>query len=257
LASGLLGVGGGFVMAPLQAIWTRTEQHRIIGTSLTAIIPISLVGSAVYYIGRGEPQVDLPVAFFLVLGSAGGAYAGARAAPRFSERALKLLMAVLLVVVGVMELYEGVLGAVAPLHLSGGGPDVARFVLIVMTGLVIGILSGLTGVGGGILMVPAMVLGFGIGQRVAQGTSLLAVLPTAAIGAVTHYRRGNVDVRSAGWIASAGVPVAIVGAVLAQYLPERLLATLFGLFLVAAAVRIWPRRKEPPVSRHGDVRWPI
>jgi uncharacterized protein len=250
-------VGGGFVMAPLQAIWTHTEQHRISGTSLAAVIPISLVGAAVYYVGRGQPQVDLPVAFFLVLGSAGGAYAGARAAPRISERALKTLLAVLLVVIGFLELYAGVVGTVAALNWAGASPDPVRYFLIAITGLVVGILSGLTGVGGGILMVPAMVLGFGIGQRVAQGTSLLVVLPTAAIGAATHYRLGNVDVRSAGWIASAGVPAAIAGAVLAQFLPERLLATLFGLFLVAAAFRVWPRRKEPPVSRRDDVRWPI
>jgi uncharacterized membrane protein YfcA len=253
----LLGVGGGFVMAPLQAIWTRTDQHRITGTSLTAVIPISLVGAAVYYVGRGRPQVDLPVALFLVLGSAGGAYAGARAAPRVSERGLKMLLAVLLIVVGVMELYGGLLGKVATLHAAGGSADPVRDILIVVTGLVIGILSGLTGVGGGIFIVPALVLGFGIGQRVAQGTSLLAVLPTAAIGAATHYRLGNVDVRSAGWIASAGVPAAIVGAILAQFLPERLLATLFGLFLVATAIRVWPRRSGPPVSRRDDVRWPI
>jgi uncharacterized membrane protein YfcA len=257
MASGLLGVGGGFVMAPLQAIWTHTDQHRITGTSLAAVIPISLVGAVVYYIGRGRPQIDVPVAFFLVLGSAGGAYAGARAAPRISEKALKMLLAVLLVVVGVMELSSGVLGTVGTLHAFGAGPDPARYLLIAITGLVIGVLSGLTGVGGGILIVPALVLGFGIGQRVAQGTSLLAVLPTAAIGALTHYRHGNVDVQSAGWIASAGVPAAIVGAVLAQFLPERLLATLFGIFLVAAAFRIWPRRKEPPVSRNDAVQWPI
>jgi uncharacterized protein len=253
----LLGVGGGFVMAPLQAIWTHTNQHRITGTSLAAVIPISLVGAVVYYIGRGRPQVDLPVAFFLVLGSAGGAYAGARAAPRISDRGLKMLLAVLLVAVGVLELYSGVLGAVVSFSASGGSPDPVRYFLIAVTGLVIGVLSGLTGVGGGILIVPAMVLGFGIGQRVAQGTSLLAVLPTAAIGAATHYRLGNVDVHTAGWIASAGVPAAIVGAILAQFLPERLLATLFGLFLLVAAVRIWPRRKEPPVSRRDGVRWPI
>jgi uncharacterized membrane protein YfcA len=253
----LLGVGGGFVMAPLQAIWTRTDQHRITGTSLAAVIPISLVGAAVYYIGRGRPQIDVPVAFFLVLGSAGGAYAGARAAPRISERGLKILLAILLVVVGFMELYSGVFGTVATLHAFGISPDPARYFLIAVTGLIIGILSGITGVGGGILIVPALVLVFGLGQRLAQGTSLLAVLPTAAIGAVTHYRHGNVDVGSAAWIASAGVPAAIVGAILAQFLPERLLATLFGLFLVAAAFRTWPRRKEPPVSRPDGVRWPI
>src|ERR1700680_2057719 len=188
-------------MAPLQAIWTHTEQHRITGTSLAAVIPISLVGAVVYYIGRGRPQVDVPVAFFLVLGSAGGAYAGARAAPRISDKGLKMLLAVLLVVVGGMELYAGVIGTVVTLHASGGSTDPFRYVLIAMTGLVIGIMSGLTGVGGGILIVPALVLGFGIGQRVAQGTSLLAVLPTAAIGAATHFRLGHVDVRSAGWIA--------------------------------------------------------
>jgi uncharacterized membrane protein YfcA len=257
LAGGLLGVGGGFVMAPLQATWAHREQHRISGTSLAALIPISFVGAAVYYIGRGVPQIDLPVAFFLVVGSAGGAYAGARMAPRVSERALKILMAGLLAVVGVKELYDGLLGTVATLHTTGGSLDLARYLLIAVTGLVIGILSGLTGVGGGILMVPAMVLGFGIGQRIAQGTSLLAILPTSAIGAVTHYRLGNVDLRAAGWIATAGVPAAAVGALVAQWLPERLLAVLFGLFLVVAALVVWPRRKAAPVSRPGDVRWPI
>jgi uncharacterized membrane protein YfcA len=102
-----------------------------------------------------------------------------------------------------------------------------------------------------------MVLGFGIAERIAQGTSLLAILPTAAVGAVTHYRRGNVDVRSAGWIATAGVPAALVGAVAAQWLPERLLVGVFGLFLVVAAARMWPQRKNRSVSGSGDARSPI
>ena len=237
-------------------MWTRTEQHRISGTSLAAVIPISLVGAAVYYVGRGVPQIDVPVAVFLILGSMGGAYVGARAAPRISERALKMLLAALLVVVGAKELHDGLLGTVATLHTSGGSLDMTRYVLIAVTGLLIGILSGLTGVGGGILIVPALVLAFGIGQRLSQGTSLVVILPTAAVGAVTHYRRGNVDLPSAGWIAAAGVPAAIVGALLAQWLPERLLAALFGLFLIVGAFQVWPRRKAEPVSGPGDARWP-
>ncbi len=244
-------------MVPLLALWTRTEQHRASGTSLAAIIPIALVGACVYYVGRGGSQVDLPVAFFLVLGSAGGAYAGARAAPRIGERPLKMLVAGLLAVVGAKELYDAALGGSATLHTTAGSLDVSHYLLIVATGLVIGILSGITGVGGGIFMVPAMVLGFGLGERVAQGTSLLAILPTAAVGALTHHRRGNVDVRSAGWIAAAGVPAALVGAVVAQWLPERLLVGVFGLFLVVAAVRMWPRRTGGPVSGPGDARSPI
>lgn len=252
LASGLLGVGGGFLMVPLQVMWAHTDQRRASGTSLAAILPIAVVGAAVYYFGRGVPQVDLPVAFFMVLGSAGGAYAGARAAPRISERVLKFVVAILLFVVGGNELYDAVLGgAVALQSLVASNLGPAQYLLIAICGLVIGILSGLTGVGGGVFMVPAMVLGFGIAQRIAQGTSLVAILPTAAVGALTHHGQGNVDIRSAGWIALAGVPAALLGAALALWLPQRILVGLFGVFLVLAAARIWPRRKPLTLVKGG------
>ncbi len=241
-------------MVPLQVLWAHTDQRRASGTSLAAIIPIALVGAVVYYFGRGVPQIDLPVAFFLVLGSTGGAYAGAMAAPRISERVLKMLVAALLAVVGLKELHDAALGGAALLHTSLSSLDLTRYLLIAASGLVIGVLSGLTGVGGGILTVPTLVLAFGIAQRVAQGTSLLAILPTSALGALTYYRHGNVDLHSAGWIAAGGVAATIVGAAVAQWLPERLLVALFGVFLVVAAVRMWPRRKGPPVSGSGDAR---
>lgn len=90
-------------------------------------------------------------------------------------------------------------------------------------------ISGLTGFGGGILVVPLLALGFGIGQRVGQGASLIPLLPTAAVGALTHHRNGNVDVRAAPWMAVAGVPAALVGSALAMWLPARALGDLRGL----------------------------
>ena len=230
-------------MVPLLVIWTRLEQHRASGTSLAAILPIALVGALVYYFGRSAPQVDVTVAFFLVLGSAAGAYAGARAAPRVSERSLKILVAILLAVVGAKELYDGTFGgATSTVTYPAPSLSLLQYLLITVTGLVIGVLSGLTGVGGGIFIVPALAIGFGLAQRVAQGTSLVAILPTALVGAWTHYRNGEVDVRVAGWIAIAGAPAALVGAALALWLPQRLLVILFGAFLLVAAWRIWPRR---------------
>lgn len=240
-------------MVPLQVMWSRTDQHRASGTSLAAILPIALASAAVYYFGRGLPQVDLPVAFFLVLGSAGGAFAGARLAPRISERALKMLVAVLLALVGLKELNDAVLSGRAALqHSVASNLPLAHYMLITVSGLLIGVLSGLTGVGGGVFMVPTMVLGFGLAQRIAQGTSLVAILPTAAVGAITHYRHGNVDARSAGLMAVAGVPAALVGAALALWLPQRILAGLFGLFLVFAATQIWPRRKPLTLVKSGQ-----
>ena len=245
LASGLLGVGGGFLMVPLQVIWGHTNQHRATGTSLAAILPIALVGALVYYFGRSVPEVDITVAFFLVLGSAAGAYAGSRVAPRLSEQALKILVAVVLAVVGAKELYDGVFGEAAR-AVSYGAPNLGplQYVLIVVSGLVIGVLSGLTGVGGGIFIVPVLVIGFGLAQRLAQGTSLVAILPTAAVGALTHYTQGDVDLRSARWIAIAGVPAVLLGAALALWLPQRVLVILFGAFLLIAAARMWPRRSS-------------
>jgi uncharacterized membrane protein YfcA len=225
-------------------MWSGTDQRRSGGTSLAAILPIALVGALIYYFGRGKPQVDLTVAFFLVLGSAVGAFAGAHASRRVPERALKILVAVLLAVVGLKQLHDVVLGGSALVGSEGGTLGLTHYLLITASGLVIGVLSGLTGVGGGVFIVPTLVLGFGLAQRVAQGTSLVAILPTAAIGAITHYRHGNVDVRTAGWIAVAGVPAALLGAVLALWLPIRVLAGLFALFLIYAAIRTWPRRRR-------------
>jgi uncharacterized protein len=232
-------------MVPLQAIWARRDQHRSIGTSLTAILPIALVAAATYYFGSSTPQSDLRVAFFLALGGVFGALLGALAARRISDGALKVMVAILLLGAGLKELYDAVVGA-APQLVGTTVPTFGPtdYALIAAGGLVIGTVSGLTGVGGGILVVPFLALGFGIGQRVAQGTSLLAILPTAAIGALTHHRSGNVDLRAAAWMAVPGVPAALAGSALALVLPQRALVGLFGIFLLFAATRIWPPRAK-------------
>jgi uncharacterized membrane protein YfcA len=93
-----------------------------------------------------------------------------------------------------------------------------------------------------------MVLGFGLSQHVAQGTSLVAILPTAAVGAFIHHRQGNVDLRAAAWIGGVGAPAALLGARVALALPQEILIFIFGAFLLLAASRLWPGSpgsKEP------------
>jgi uncharacterized membrane protein YfcA len=245
LSGGLLGVGGGFVLVPLQVIWAHRDQHRAVGTSLAAILPIAFVAAAAYYFGANQPQADVTVAFYLALGGVVGAVLGARAAQRISDRALKMIVALVALGAGLKELYDAAVGS-APQLVGTALPvfGARDYALIVAGGLVIGVVSGLTGVGGGILIVPLLAIGFGIGQRVAQGTSLIAILPTAAIGALTHQRNGNVDLRAASWMAAAGVPAALLGSALALWLPARALVGLFGVFLVVAAIRTWPRSEK-------------
>jgi uncharacterized protein len=233
-------------MVPLQVIWTHTTQRRATGTSLAAIVPIAIAGAGVYYFGRGAPQLDLTVALFVMLGSSFGAIAGSVLAKRIPERALTMLVAAMLLVAALKELHDGILGGPASQASGPANLGPTGYLLVSLGGVVIGILSGLSGVGGGTLLVPMLVVGFGIGQRVAQGTSLLAVLPTATFGALVHHRQGDVDLGAAGWMALAGAPLALVGGALALWLPQRVLASLFGIVLAILAVRLWPTREERP-----------
>jgi hypothetical protein len=232
-------------MVPLQVLWARTTQRRASGTSLAAIVPIGIVGACVYYFGGRAHQLDLQVAVFVMIGSSAGALVGAGLASKVPERTLKMLVAVLLVVAAASEARDAIFSG-SGVSDAGSTPAEGSIanVMLVLCGALIGTLSGLTGVGGGVLLVPTLVFGFGLGQRLAQGTSLLAILPTAAVGAVVHQRHGDLDSRAAAWMSLGGVPGALAGAVLALWLPQRILAGLFALLLAVMAVRMWPRRDE-------------
>lgn len=111
--------------------------------------------------------------------------------------------------------------------------------LIVVTavaGLIVGVTSAFFGVGGGLLMVPFMVLALGETQHVAEGTSLLVIVPTAVVGVIAHRKRGFVDFRSAVWLGLGGVAGAIVGARVALGTAGSLLRTLFGVLVVIVGV---------------------
>ncbi|HET7467832.1 MAG TPA: sulfite exporter TauE/SafE family protein [Candidatus Dormibacteraeota bacterium] len=123
----------------------------------------------------------------------------------------------------------------------------------VVGGLVAGLLSGAIGIGGGLVFVPILTIGFRVTQTVAQGTSLAAIVPTALVGGVTHLRQGNADVGAAWWLGGAGVVGAIGGAVLAVHLESGLLGRVFGAFYIGAALLLLqralatpPREPEPP-----------
>jgi uncharacterized membrane protein YfcA len=98
----LLGVGGGFVMVPLQVVWARVGQHRANGTSLAAMGPLTLAGMAVYALAGAE--VDWRLVLPLAVGSVAGAPVGTRLAARLPERQLRRVVAVVITVAGIKQL---------------------------------------------------------------------------------------------------------------------------------------------------------
>ena len=111
-------------------------------------------------------------------------------------------------------------------------------VLLIAGGLVAGFFSGTVGIGGGVLFVPTMTVGFRLSQAVAQGTSLLAIIPTAVVGGFTHLREGNVQVQTALWMGGGGLVGAAIGALVAVEAPGPFLARVWGAFLVLFAGRL-------------------
>ncbi|MEY4065564.1 MAG: hypothetical protein RIR26_1772 [Pseudomonadota bacterium] len=105
-------------------------------------------------------------------------------------------------------------------------------------GLAAGILSGLVGIGGGLVIVPLLVMAGGMSQIMAQGTSIGAlILPVGIFAALKYYRAGNLDMRSSAYIAAAMALGAYLGATLALQLPQDTLKKIFGIVLVSAGLK--------------------
>jgi hypothetical protein len=109
--------------------------------------------------------------------------------------------------------------------------------LALSLGLLAGVLAGMFGVGGGILFVPVLVV-LGLGQVEAAATSLLAIVPTAAVGIWRQHEYGNLRARSAVVLGAASIAGVEVGVLIATRLPEDALRRLFGVLLLFVAARL-------------------
>ena len=120
-----------------------------------------------------------------------------------------------------------------------GGDGVSAVLAYIVLGVVAGIISGLVGIGGGIIIVPALVLVFGMNQLQAQGTTLaLLVAPVGLLAAWTYYTNGLVDLKIAGLIIVGFMAGGYLGARVAVGLPHELLQKVFGVVLLLVGIRM-------------------
>jgi uncharacterized membrane protein YfcA len=229
LMSGLFGVGGGTVIVPLLVLLLGFDQRFAAGTSLAAIVPTASVGVITYAI---DGHVAWIPALILAAGAVGGAQIGTWLLPKISQTALRWAFVVFLVGV-IISLYFVIPSRDAELELTWiTGPG------LLALGVVTGTLAGLLGVGGGIIVVPALLLLFGTSDLVARGTSLLMMIPTAISGTVGNIRRSNVDLAAAACVGIAACTTTALGASLAKVVDPFVGNVLFSIFLVFIAAQI-------------------
>lgn len=235
--SGLFGIGGGILIVPL-LVFFGVDITVAAPTSLAAVLPISLVG-AVSYASLG--RVDWLLAGLLALGAVIGAQLGSRILGRLSRAALQYGFAGFLLVVAAS------LFLTVPAREAQLAVDLAHLVAAVLTGLVVGTLASILGIGGGVMIVPALMLGFGASDLVARGTAIAMMVPTALSGTVAHVRAGRADLRIAAAVAGGAITTTTLGALSARALDPRWGSWLFGALLIAIAGQLaWRVRRAGP-----------
>jgi len=224
ILGGLIGLGGGIIMIPLLVGLLKLDQCRAHGTSLAVLIFTGISGAITYgYHG----QIDWTAAAALAVPALLTATTGARLADRLPDWKLKKVFGIFLIFCSALLLLKPLLT-----DRLGVLPGYAPIVALIITGAVTGFLSGLLGVGGGTIMVPAMILLAGFTQHLAQGTALLVMIPAGFVAAYTHWKMGNVAIGLLYGMVPGIILGTLVGGNIAQIIPDNPLRWIFVLVAI-------------------------
>lgn len=226
---GILGIGGGLIMIPLMAEVLKLTQHKAHGTSLVALV-FTGIGGAITYASNGS--VDITAAALLTVTAVLTAPLGARYSNALTEKKLKQYFGAFLIFCSVLLLLKPYLT-----NFIGTVPGYAKIIVLLTTGAFTGFLSGMMGIGGGMIMIPVMVILTGFTQHVAQGTSLLVIIPTGAIGAFTHWKMGNIEKGILGSLIPGIILGTYLGGNIAHLIPNDTLRWIFAAVLILVGFR--------------------
>lgn len=223
LLSGLFGIGGGTIIVPALVLWLGMPQKLAAGTSVTAILPTAAVGATTYAI---QGHVDWMAAVLLAVGIVIGAQLGSHWLAKFSVGVVQWSFMAFLGVIIVS------LWFVIPQRGDQIDITVLTGALIVLTGFITGILSGLLGVGGGVVVVPVLMFFFGASDLVAKGSSLLMMIPGSISATFGNLRRKNVDLRAAAIIGLTACVCVPFGSLFAAWIDPFWGNVAFSVYLI-------------------------
>ena len=228
---GLLGIGGGVVLVPAMVYLLGYDQHLAQGTSLFILLPPIGVGALRQYWKNG--QVDLQAGIYCAIGFLLGGYVGGKIAVPMDSRRLRGIFGFFLILSAVLLWRKTQAGSPASIATQQSvKPSVLRLLAIGMTAAFCGVAAGMVGIGGGVLLVPLLGLLFGFSQHLAQGTSLVALIPPTGLLALLAYARHGYVNWESGWLLIPGVFLGgILGGQLARHLDPRRMRQVFAALM--------------------------
>lgn len=228
LISGLVGVGGGTIIIPLLVFLLGYNQHLAQGTALLAFsLPVFWTATWTYY---RQKRVDWRLALSIAVGMVGASFFAARFVQNLRSTELTRIFAIFLIATAIWQFWRA--GRRLSSKTRRALPTLQKILLGMGIGAAAGILQGLTGLGGGVVIVPLLVFLAGLDQHTAQGTSLLTMsLLVSLVAAIPYWQKGNIAVE-------VGIALAVgitLGSTLSSRIAQRIagphLARLFAVVI--------------------------
>lgn len=229
LSLGLIGRGGSIITVPILVYVLGVEAHEAVGMSLAVVGGTSLVGSILHH-RRGNLEMTIGLTF----GVSGmmGAFAGSPLTELLSPSVLLMTFAILMLFIAVLMLRRKP-AAESEIDRLHEKPNVWK---VLLAGFGVGVLTGFLGVGGGFLIVPALVMFGGLAMKEAIATSLFVIFLNCVAGLIGHSSQIGFDWGLTAQVTALAVAGTIIGTLLSLKLEAKKLQKGFAVFVLAVAV---------------------
>ena len=225
----LVGMGGGFVIIPVLRIAFGVAPAVAAGTSLVMVLANTASATVGYW---RDGRIDLRLAFPFAIGAVPGSIAGALAVQRFSPQAFDIAYGCVLIVNSLLVLRRrSLVSREAGERTFAHDPRVG-----VAAGFGVGFFSSLFGIGGGVVLIPVLLIGARMLPHIVTATSAFVITTTAPVGVVTHVLGGDVDWHFAVPLVLGGLAGGSIGPLIAKRVSSPRLITLLATALMLAAV---------------------
>ena len=241
LSLGLLGGGGSILTVPIFVYVLGYDAKPAIAMTLLVVAATSVVGAAGHW-REGRVHTRMALTFGLV--AMAGAYAGARLAALLSG-AVQLAALGVVMLVAALAMFRG-----RPADPAGTGPR--PFPLVLLAGLGVGLLTGVVGIGGGFLIVPALVLLARLPMKDAVGTSLVVIAMNAAAGFAGYVGRVAIPWGFVALFTAVAVGGILAGTRLVRYVSQQQLRRGFAVFLLAMGALVLYQNRDVFIPRPDD-----
>lgn len=230
----LIGAGGGIIFVPLFLLWFQWPPAMIAGTSLTIVLANALSGT-IAYVRQDKVRYDAAIVF--ALATIPGAIGGAILANHFSGAGFRLSFGSLLAAISLLILWKN-LRRTSPMIEVVNKQFHYPLGLGLAISFVIGFISSILGIGGGVLHVPAMIYLLGFPTHIATATSHFVLAISAAVGVATHAWEGHIYWRPALLFSIGAIIGAQAGAYLSKRIHARSIIILLAIALLALGLRL-------------------